>query len=94
MVQYVPQPTHPIVTVQKMQKLIFLCVCVLTSYIEIDQPLIFAHFVLSRAHVHDRNAGVAYLKPAHGLLGEKRRMRHIVHSEKEVQSAVLQLSRH
>lgn len=50
-------------------------VCVLTSYIEIDRPLIFAHFVFSRAHVHDRNAGVPYLKPAHCLLGEKMRMR-------------------
>lgn len=50
------------------------CVCVLTGNIEIDQPLIFAHFVFSRAHIHDRNADVAYLKPAHYLLGEKRRM--------------------
>lgn len=51
-----------------------LSVCVLTGNIEVDQPLVFAHFVFSRAHIQDRNAGIAYLKPAHYLLGEKRRM--------------------
>ncbi len=43
---------------------------ILTSYIEVDQSLIFAGFVFGRALVHDGNTGVADLKPAHYLWDE------------------------
>lgn len=46
---------------------------ILTGYIEVDQPLIFASFVLGRALVHDRNTCVANLKPAHDLRGGNER---------------------
>lgn len=40
---------------------------ILTGYIEVNQPFIFAHFILSRTLVHDGRTGVADLKPAHYL---------------------------
>lgn len=39
----------------------------LTRHIKVDKTLVFANFVFSRTLVHDRNAGVANVKPAHYL---------------------------
>lgn len=39
----------------------------LTGHIEVDEHLVPAHFVLRRALVHDRNGGVANVKPTHYL---------------------------
>lgn len=39
----------------------------LTGHIEVDEHLVFAHFVLSRALVHDGHGGVADVKRAHYL---------------------------
>lgn len=39
----------------------------LTRHIKVDQALVFANFVFSRTLVHDRNTGVANVKPAHYL---------------------------
>lgn len=43
----------------------------LTGYIKVDQPLVFAGFVYSQTFVHDGDAGVADVEPAHDLPGRK-----------------------
>lgn len=39
----------------------------LTGYVEVDQPFVFASFVYGRAFVHDGGAGVANVQLAHDL---------------------------
>lgn len=46
---------------------------ILTGYIEENQPFVSAHLILGGAHVQNRNAGIANVKLAHCLQGEKSR---------------------
>lgn len=59
---------------------------VLTSHIEVDQPLILARFVLGGTFVYDGNTGVADVKPAHCLQGGggKKKVGEALISEEEI----------
>lgn len=56
----------------------------LTGDIEVDQPFVFASFVYGQTFVHDGDAGVADVKPAHDLggRGENARETGIPHEQR------------